>query len=197
MTIGLTGRSCSGKDAFARMMGDEFVVIDEDALGHEALIQEKDKLTRTFGEEILTEGEVDRKKLGRIVFSSPEMLQKLEGISHPWMIEETLQRCRKAEEEGKIPVINAAILEKMGFVEHCSEVVLVLSSYENRLRRAMKRDNITEEAFLKRSLSQREIGSTLFSCGKKVTTILNDGDEDSLSRQVKAYCDNILGKRAL
>lgn len=196
MIVGLTGRSCSGKDCVASLLSDDFVVIDEDKLGHIALKENKDKLVATFGEGILTEGEVDRKKLGPIVFSSPKNLEKLESISHPWMKEETLRECREIEKDGKVAVINAAILEKMGFVEYCDEVVLVLSSYEERLKRALKRDNITEEAFKKRSESQKKIGKSLFSSGKKIITIINNDGEDTLSRQVAAYCDTIKAKRS-
>ena len=113
MIVGLTGRSCSGKDRVASLLDDRFTVIDEDGLGHVALDANRDRIVEAFGEDILTEGKVDRKKLGPKVFSSPEALKTLESISHPWMVEETLRGCREAEKEGKIPVINAAILEKI------------------------------------------------------------------------------------
>lgn len=197
MIIGLTGKSCSGKDYVSKLFGEDFVVIDEDHLGHLALDKNKDKLVLAFGDAILTEGKVDRKKLGPIVFSDEKKLEKLNSISHPWMVNETLKMCKDAEKEGKIAVINAAILEKMGFVPYCNEVVLVSSPYSERLKRAIIRDRITPEAFEKRNESQREIGTTLSGSNVKVTTIVNDGDKDSLSRQVKAYCDSILTKRSL
>ena len=196
MIIGLTGKSCSGKDYVAHLFGEEFVVIDEDKLGHVALDNNREKLVAAFGDSIITDGKVDRKKLGPIVFSDKEKLEKLNSISHPWMVAETLRLCREAESEGKIAVINAAILEKMGFVPYCNEVVLVSSPYSERLKRAVMRDKITPEAFEKREENQKDIGSTLSNGGVKVTNIINDGDKESLSRQVKEYCDSILGKRS-
>lgn len=196
MIIGLTGKSCSGKDYVARLFGEEFVVIDEDNLGHVALDNNREKLVAAFGDSIITDGKVDRKKLGPIVFSDKEKLEKLNSISHPWMVAETLRLCREAESEGKIAVINAAILEKMGFVPYCNEVVLVSSPYSERLKRAVMRDKITPEAFEKRDENQKDIGSTLSNGGVKVTNIINDSDKESLSRQVKEYCDSILGKRS-
>ena len=196
MIIGLTGKSCSGKDYVAHLFGEEFVVIDEDKLGHVALDNNREKLVAAFGDSIITDGKVDRKKLGPIVFSDKEKLEKLNSISHPWMVAETLRLCREAESEGKIAVINAAILEKMGFVPYCNEVVLVSSPYSERLKRAVMRDKITPEAFEKRDENQKDIGSTLSNGGVKVTNIINDGDKESLSRQVKEYCDSILGKRS-
>ena len=196
MIIGLTGKSCSGKDYVAHLFGEEFVVIDEDNLGHVALDNNRENLVAAFGDSIITDGKVDRKKLGPIVFSDKEKLEKLNSISHPWMVAETLRLCREAESEGKIAVINAAILEKMGFVPYCNEVVLVSSPYSERLKRAVMRDKITPEAFEKRDENQKDIGSTLSNGGVKVTNIINDGDKESLSRQVKEYCDSILGKRS-
>ena len=196
MIIGLTGKSCSGKDYVAHLFGEEFVVIDEDKLGHVALDNNREKLVAAFGDSIITDGRVDRKKLGPIVFSDKEKLEKLNSISHPWMVAETLRLCREAESEGKIAVINAAILEKMGFVPYCNEVVLVSSPYSERLKRAVMRDKITPEAFEKRDENQKDIGTTLSKEAVKVTNIINDSDKESLSRQVKEYCDSILGKRS-
>lgn len=194
MIVGLTGKSCSGKDTVASLLDDRFVVIDEDKLGHRALESNTDKIREAFGDAVISDGAVDRKKLGPLVFSSPEKLELLNSISHPWMVEETLRECREIEKKGKIAVINAAILEKMGFVKYCDEIVFVLSPYEKRLERALKRDGVTEENFRRRSESQKEIGSTLFSSGKKVVTIINDKEREELSRQVASYCASI--KRA-
>ena len=196
MIIGLTGKSCSGKDYVSHLFGEEFVVIDEDKLGHVALDNNREKLVAAFGDSIITDGRVDRKKLGPMVFSDKEKLEKLNSISHPWMVAETLSLCREAERKGKIAVINAAILEKMGFVPYCNEVVLVSSPYSERLKRAVMRDKITPEAFEKRDENQKDIGTTLSNGGVKVTNIINDGDKESLSRQVKEYCDSILSKRS-
>ena len=197
MIVGLTGKSCSGKDTAAALLDERFVVIDEDGLGHEALEMNTDKLVSAFGEGILTDGKVDRRKLGPLVFSSPEKLETLNGITHPWMVEETLRRCREIEKEGKIAVINAAILESMGFVPYCNEIIYVMSPLEKRIERAQKRNGTSREDFLRRAESQKDIGSTLFSSGKKVITIINDKEMEALSRQVSAYCASIKKVRVL
>lgn len=194
MVIGLTGMSCSGKDRVAELLKSEcIVVIDEDKLGHEALSAKKDELTDTFGPDIISEdGTVNRKKLGSIVFSSPEKLEALNRITHPWMVERTLSECKAIEDEGKVAVINAAILESMGFVEHCDLIILVYAPYNIRLERAIKRDSISEEGFRRRSDAQKDIGLKALSSGKRVITIINDGSDEQLSRQVSLCCANIL-----
>ncbi len=192
MIIGLTGRSCSGKDRVAELMKKyNVIVIDEDKLGHQALKENIDKLAETFGSDIIENGEVNRKKLGPIVFSDPSKLEALNAITHPWMVERTLELCREAEKEGKAAIINAALLESMGFVEYCDVVILVYAPYEVRLKRALIRDNITEENFRKRSESQSDIGLLALSSGKKVITIMNNTTEEQLSRQVELCCVNI------
>lgn len=192
MRVGLMGRSCSGKDKVASLFDERFVVIDEDKLGHKALEENKEKLISLFGKEILNEdGSVNRRALSSIVFNNSEKLSLLEGVTHPWMKEETKRESEAIEKSGKIAVINAAILERMGLVELCDMVIVVLSDYEKRLERAIKRDNITPEAFKKRSESQSDIGQNVFSSGKKVITILNNEDEERLSRQVALLCATI------
>lgn len=192
MIVGLTGKSCSGKDYFASLLdSDKFFIIDEDEVGHAALEEQKDLIVEAFGDSIITDGFIDRKKLGPVVFSDEEKLEKLNGIVHPWMVDKTLELCSSAVDSGKIAVINAAILEKMGFVEHCNQIVLVVSDYKNRLERALLRDGCTEEAFKRRSESQAEIGSTLFSSGKKLITVFNNGSKENLERQALFYSASI------
>jgi len=193
MIIGLTGKSCSGKDFFASLLDkNKFEVIDEDHIGHIALEDKIEDLAKAFGNDILKEnGTVNRKKLGGIVFSDSEKLSLLNSIVHPYMVSYTLKLCNEIIEKGKIPVINAALLEKMGFVQYCDQIILVLSDYSYRLERAIERDGISKDAFEKRTNAQAEIGTTLFSSGKKIITIFNNGTEEQLYRQVKYYCDTI------
>lgn len=190
MVIGITGRSCAGKDRGARFLEEHGVpVVDVDKLGHEALAANIDKIRSAFGEEVIApDGTVDRKKLGGIVFSDHGKLEELNSISHPWMVE----RVKDFIVGKKVCAINAALLEKMGLLPLCDEVLFFLAPYEVREKRAVKRDSITPEAFRRRDESQKEIGSTLFSSGRRVVTILN-GEEggDSLCRQLTFYCGTL------
>lgn len=194
MIIGLTGKSCAGKDAVAALLDKKrFEVIDVDKLGHDALAMNKDKLVEAFGDGIIAQdGSVDRKVLGPLVFSDPDKLEALNSITHPWMHDEAIRRAEEAEREGKDAVINAALLESMGFVESCDRIILVVAEYETRLKRALQRDSgMTEEKFRDRTMAQKDVGLSLFGSGRPVFTIINDEGFDSLSRQVMFLCDRL------
>lgn len=194
MIIGLTGKSCAGKDAVAALLDKKrFEVIDVDKLGHDALAMNKDKLVEAFGDGIIAQdGSVDRKVLGPLVFSDPDKLEALNSITHPWMQDEAIRRAEEAEREGKDAVINAALLESMGFVESCDRIILVVAGYETRLKRALQRDSgMTEEKFRDRTMAQKDVGLSLFGSGRPVFTIINDEGFDSLSRQVMFLCDRL------
>lgn len=188
MVVGVVGKSCSGKDEAVKFLVNEgFYEINVDKLGHEALMYKVDELVSSFGSTILKDGEVDRKVLGPIVFSDPEKLKILNSITHPWMCEET----ERLTKENENCVINAALLESMGLVRLCDEVLYVFAPLEIRLERALKRDGITEENFLNRNKNQKEIGLSLLESGKRVITIINDQDKEYLYRQLTLYCDRL------
>ena len=137
------------------------------------------------------DGSVDRKAFGPVVFSDKAKLGTLNSITHPWMVEKTMEMTREAEKNGKIAVINAALLESMGFVKSCDTVILVTAPYSVRERRAYERNGLGSDEFRKRAEAQKDIGLSLFSSGRPLITIINDGDIDSLSRQVTFLCDTI------
>lgn len=190
LIVGLTGKMCAGKDAFASLLPeDRFVVIDVDKLGHKALEENHGLLVEAFGSSIISpDGTVDRKILGPIVFSDPAKLRILDDITHPWMCSEALRQAKDAENAGKVAVINAALLESMGFVDHCQLVILVTAPLDVRMKRAMERNGMSPGEFMKRAEAQKDIGLSLFSSGRRVITIINDSTKDSLSRQVENCC---------
>lgn len=192
MVIGLTGKSASGKDTVARILAElGFVIVDEDALGHDALIEKKDMIAAEFGPSVLKDGEIDRKELSKIVFSDESSLERLEAISHPFMVNRTKEIIEEAKKEKKSVVINAAILNRLHLDEVSDQVIYVHSPYQMRLERAMRRDNISAEAFERRSSAQSDITPYNIKKGVPVVMIMNLSDEKELYRQVHVYYDNI------
>lgn len=150
MIIGICGKSGSGKSYFANSImanySGESVHLDIDKVGHESLTDEivKTNLVETFGD-VLTDGIVDRKKLGNIVFADEGEMQKLTDITWGYME-------RKIDEfislnSNKLIILDWLLLPKSKFFNMCNLKVLLDIPYDVRKERAQKRDNITEESF--------------------------------------------------
>ncbi|MDX9784033.1 MAG: dephospho-CoA kinase [Spirochaetia bacterium] len=153
--IGLTGGYCAGKNEAALCIQElGFRVIDVDTLGHRALEAKTDALVQAFGSGILnSQGGIDRKALGAIVFADPETLGRHEAIVHPAMLElldEELMLSPK-------PCINAALLYRFPQLSRCDLVIEIQAPLLVRYRRARSRDGLSLPAFLKRIARQRPL----------------------------------------
>ena len=93
MTIAVTGPFASGKSTFVEMLGDLGAhTASADEIVHDLLRWNEvaiEEISERFGEEVLGEGGVDRRALGRIVFADSGKLTELEGILHPLVHDET------------------------------------------------------------------------------------------------------------
>lgn len=114
--IGLTGGIASGKSTVAQFLEEMgAVIIDADKVGHEAFepnTQSFREVVDAFGRDILTpEGEIDRKKLGQIVFSDSEALNRLNQIVHPRIYELVKARLEEYRRRGvKVVVLEMPLL---------------------------------------------------------------------------------------
>ncbi len=139
--IGLVGGIGSGKSAAAAAFGRHGArVISGDALGHEALRQPaiRERVVKRWGDEVLDErGEVNRRRLGKIVFGDPAERSALEALVVPW-IERGLQEEVAAARNDpcvRFVVVDAAIMLETGWNKICDAVVYVDTPREIRLRR--------------------------------------------------------------
>jgi len=147
--IGLTGNIATGKSLVARMLGSLGAhVIDADALVHE--LQCKDtpvwaRIVGEFGEEILrADGEIDRAKLGALVFSDPEALHRLESIVHPAVGAEIEQQLADLGPSAQVVVIEAIKLIEAGLHKRCNALWVVTSRPEVQLKRLMRTRGLSE-----------------------------------------------------
>ena len=147
--IGLTGGTGGGKttalDA-VRALGGE--VLDCDAVYHR-LLREDRGLLEEIGDAFpgtVTEDGLDRKKLGNLVFGDPKKLEKLNGITHRYVVGECRRLLRQAEAEGKtLAAIDAIGLIESGLGDLCRVTAAVIAPLEDRVKRLMAREGITEE----------------------------------------------------
>ena len=187
MVIGLTGKSCSGKNVVGQILSDAgYLVWDTDAMCHDGLILNKEAVISVFGEET----GLDRKKIGKVVFSDPSKRKALEDILYPWLRRQVTDW--KASNPRGVLFLNGALLYRAGFADLCDCVVYVDAPYEVRLRRAMERDGVSEEVFALREKSQQDVDFRTVDYGIPVHVVSNcDGDFDNLNRQVFNICDKI------
>jgi dephospho-CoA kinase len=166
LKVGLTGGYATGKTLVAyefERLGCHLIFADQ--LGH-ATLQPGGAAYRCtverFGEDILAaDGSIDRKKLGAIVFASPELLAQLNSIVHPavFALEERLLAGFAQRDPCGITMIEAAILIETGRYAHCDKLIVTACDQEAQIARGVKRDGLTREAVLARlsqQLSQEE-----------------------------------------
>lgn len=179
MVIGVTGGYCAGKSlAVSRLRDLGFADIDVDSLGHAALEQQKERVVARFGRGILApDGRVDRRSLGRLVFSDRPALRDLEAIVHPVMVAEVERLVEAASER---TVINAAILFRMRLDRLCDFVVCVRAPFPLRLLRGMRRDRLGPLAAARRILAQGPACPKTTSADVDILNVNNSGSRERL-----------------
>jgi len=158
--IGLTGGIGSGKSAVARLLAElGAIIIDADKIGHEALKRDTEvwhEVVAAFGQQILTpDGNINRKKLGEIVFGNPESLSTLNQIMHPRMYETIKAQLEGYRQRGvRVVVLEAPLLLEAGWTSLVDEVWVTVASEATVLRRLQERTGLSEPESLARIRSQ-------------------------------------------
>lgn len=154
--LGLTGGIASGKSAICkRLEGLGAGTVDCDKLGHQAYAKGTlgyDKVVSTFGSGILnSDGEVNRRALGAIVFSDETNMQTLNKIVWPEIAKLATEEVKKFGAEGKaVVVLEAAILLRASWEELCHEVWGCVIPVKEAVKRLHDRNNLSEEEAMKR-----------------------------------------------
>ncbi|MFC2013745.1 dephospho-CoA kinase [Chloroflexota bacterium] len=158
--IGLTGGIGSGKSTVAEFMAEQgVVVIDADKVGHEAFkpnIQLWREVVAVFGRQILTPtGDIDRKKLGEVVFDNPDSLVQLNQIMHPRMYDMVKAQIDEFRRQGvKLVVLEAPLLLEAGWTSLVDEVWVIVASESTVIRRLQNKVGLTQQQSLARIRSQ-------------------------------------------
>lgn len=183
--LGLSGKSCSGKNVFAEILTARgWLHLDMDKLGHQVLSEKSDTLIQLFGEEISNgNGGIDRKRLGGLVFADPRLLKMLEDLLHPEMLRQAAEKAHKARQQGKLLLINAAILEKTGLHMHCDAVAFIESPLPYRILRLKRRDRLSWQGIINRITSQKGINAKRLEKDVDTYTISNLRGRASLEKK--------------
>ena len=166
LTIGLTGGIGSGKSTVAKMLAELGApVFDADKIGHTTYAPGApayDAVIAAFGKEIVaSDGSIDRRKLGPIVFADPAQLKKLTSIVWPALFTRMREMVREMRDKGeKSPiVIEAAVLVEANWMPLFDEVWLVTASVDRVVDRVQRERGLKPaetEARIRAQLSDEE-----------------------------------------
>lgn len=163
LRVGLTGGIATGKSTVARIFASlGATILDADEIAHRLIEKQGpayDAVVEAFGREMLhTDGNIDRRRLGVVVFGDARHRARLESILHPLIRKEeaTLVELLADTGQGRIAVTNAALLIETGFYRDYHRVVVVQCAPEVQLDRILKRDGLTPDHARARMASQMD-----------------------------------------
>ena len=190
--IGLTGNIATGKSVVRKMLEHLGAYgIDADALGHRAIVKGAPgygPIVDTFGKWILApDGQVDRTKLGRVVFSDPEAMQILENIVHPLVLQAVDILIRRSKQD--VVVVEAIKLIEAGLAEKCDSVWVTMAPQELQLARLMQKRNMKEFTARQR-ISAQTLQERKAAAAQVI--IRNGGSFDDTWQQVTSAWKNLV-----
>lgn len=194
LKVGLTGGIACGKSYTLRALkrlGAE--TIDSDLLARRVVAQglpAYEQIVQEFGRGVLkTNGDLDRKRLGEIIFTDSESRRRLNEIVHPHILAEEEKRIAHLEREDHSPkapmvVVDAALMIEAGSYRKYDFLIVVYCHPGIQLRRLMARDQISEEGALLKVATQLPVIEKIQYADFVVETSGKMSDTDEQVRQV-------------
>ncbi|HWR43748.1 dephospho-CoA kinase [Sporomusa sp.] len=191
--IGLTGGIASGKSTVSKILSElGAFIIDADKLSHEITKPGKPawrEIVATFGETITDiNGQINRKRLGQIVFADAEARAQLEQITHPRIDEEVMTAITDAQKQGyEILVLDAPLLIEVGWYTRVNAVWVVFVDEKTQIVRLMMRDNSNYEDAMSRIRAQLSLHEKL----KYADVVINNSKtiENTKKQVLKFWCE--------
>ncbi|MBC7959406.1 MAG: dephospho-CoA kinase [Vallitaleaceae bacterium] len=196
-TIGLIGGCGTGKSEVSMILRDQYgaYVLDADTIGHELIKKGTStykEIVHYFGNQILdTLGEINRKKLGDLVFNDEEKLQKLNQFTHGAMYIEMKNRLNeiKKNQSHKWVVIEAAVMIEAHFSDFIDYMWFVTCPIEKRIERLMTHRKMSLEKI--QSIFSKQRSDEEFK-GYASKTIDNGLNLEHTALQIQEEIDRIL-----
>lgn len=195
--IGLTGGIGTGKSTVARFLAELGAeVVDLDMVGHEVLKKggrAYKSVFKEFGEGILKpDGEINRSRLGKIVFNNHEALNRLNRIVHPEIDKIVAQKVNESRRKGmKVMVLEAAAMLEAERTWQVDEIWVITAAEKSILERLKARPEYSEVEIKNRIKSQMTNEERLNQAN---IVINNDGTSDELKEKVKAEWEKLLDR---
>ena len=186
MILGITGGSGCGKTTLLSCIAEQGgQVFDCDAIYHRLLATDREMLQRIADRfpGTVVDGLLERKKLGALVFSDAQALLDLNAITHSAVKREVL---RQLAEVPALAAIDAIALFEGGLSELCDVTVAVTAPVEDRVRRLMARDGISEDYALGRIKAQQQEEWFRQRCDY---VLANDGTQQAFREKCLAFLE--------
>lgn len=188
MIIGITGGTGCGKTTLLKVIAEKGgLILDCDAVYHQLLTRDN-HLLNAIEERFpgtVENGQLQRKKLGSIVFADKTALEDLNRITHGAIKAEVL---RRLESQPRLAAIDAIALFEGGLADLCDTTVAVTAPEEVRVQRLMHRDNISEDYARSRIAAQHDDDWFRERCD---CILENNGTQVQFSEKCVAFLKNL------
>jgi dephospho-CoA kinase len=191
LIVALTGGIGAGKSQVAKyfhQLGS--YVFDADLLARAAIERGSagfDEVVTTFGDEVLKDGDIDRRKLGEIIFADPTAKAKLESIVHP-EVQRLFEEAKKTLPADAIVIYEIPLLAESNSRSRFDYAITVESDEQTRTSR-LKERGLASHEIVGRMAAQASREERISHCD---LVIENQGDEDELLRQVEEIWQSVL-----
>ncbi|WP_319404723.1 dephospho-CoA kinase [uncultured Desulfosarcina sp.] len=196
---GLTGGIATGKSTVSRFLSEAgALIIDADKISREVVSQGTagyNEILSFFGRTILLpDGEIDRKRLGEIIFNDPEKKAHLDAIVHPRVFERSAEMIAQISTQtpDAVVILDIPLLLEADMGNDLAELIVVYVPEILQLKRLMKRDGIDEQAAMARIRSQMPIEEKR----KRATVVIDNSRTLSDSRRQALAVFNRLKQRS-
>lgn len=205
ITIGLTGNIGSGKSTVARRLESLGAkIIDADQVARKVVLPGApglQEIADVFGTGVLdSQGQLDRKKMGALVFADPRARERLNNITHPRIKEEIRSEINAFKKESQsssgpgVLVIDAALLIEVGLNHNVDEIWVVKTGLNEQIERLSKRDGLSSNEAKRRIAAQIPQEDKI----RLATRVIdNTGEISETIMQVDRYWNDMLKEHSV